>query len=183
MWSDGFQDAPMLPRVSHVQKCPHCGKYFVIDYEKPAEYGDSMSFDTGKLTIAEMCEAYIQLIELQLKMSDVPYILESLIFAFNDEYGRQGKKCMNSKQQTLFDAALRNMAMSHADEIDPVLVGEYWRELGEFDTCIDTLSKVKPCNEYQAHIMDEIIKHAKQGDKDVFEIPSHERALQFEYRP
>lgn len=30
LWSDSKEDAPMLPQVSYVQKCPHCGKYFLM---------------------------------------------------------------------------------------------------------------------------------------------------------
>ena len=29
LWSDNKQIAPMLPEISYVQKCPHCGKYFI----------------------------------------------------------------------------------------------------------------------------------------------------------
>lgn len=29
-WSDNKQKALMLPEISYVQKCPHCGKYYII---------------------------------------------------------------------------------------------------------------------------------------------------------
>lgn len=29
LWSDNKQIAPMMPEISYVQKCPHCGKYYI----------------------------------------------------------------------------------------------------------------------------------------------------------
>ena len=28
-WSDNKQIARMLPEISYIQKCPHCGKYYI----------------------------------------------------------------------------------------------------------------------------------------------------------
>lgn len=31
LWSDNKQIAPMLPEISYIQKCPHCGKYYITE--------------------------------------------------------------------------------------------------------------------------------------------------------
>lgn len=45
-WSDTKVFYPMLPTISHIQKCPSCGKYyFKTDVE--SRKGDNYNFDKG----------------------------------------------------------------------------------------------------------------------------------------
>jgi len=48
LWSDAKWYASMLPQVSYIQRCPHCGKYFF--YSKDVYFGDSEndSWDLGR---------------------------------------------------------------------------------------------------------------------------------------
>lgn len=58
-WSDGKMVAPMLPSVSPVQKCPHCGKYY-LHYKQEGESGTRPSDEGGDLSYREWKEAYQQ---------------------------------------------------------------------------------------------------------------------------
>lgn len=58
-WSDGKMVAPMLPRVSPVQKCAQCGKYY-LEYKQESESGQLESDETGQLSYKEWKEAYQQ---------------------------------------------------------------------------------------------------------------------------
>lgn len=63
IWSDNKRIAPMLPEASYIQKCPHCGKYYIKERQK-VKYGKELfSFELGLLTFPEMKEAFAQLSE------------------------------------------------------------------------------------------------------------------------
>lgn len=49
LWSDNKRIARMMPEISFVQKCPHCGKYFMKSRQEVRYAEDSHSFDTGML--------------------------------------------------------------------------------------------------------------------------------------
>lgn len=59
IWSDMKQMAPMLPRVSPVQKCPKCGCYY-LEYKQVLEESKNESFERGDLSYSEWKEAYRQ---------------------------------------------------------------------------------------------------------------------------
>ena len=60
-WSDNMRDAPMLPQVSIVQKCPKCGKFYILSRQEVKYAKDGCSIELGTLTFPEMKEAFIQL--------------------------------------------------------------------------------------------------------------------------
>ena len=62
LWSDKKQDAPMCPEVSWVQKCPHCGKYYILSRKEFVSSKTTMSSDLGELSLQEAKEALAQLI-------------------------------------------------------------------------------------------------------------------------
>lgn len=59
-WSDLKVFAPMLPQVSPVQKCPHCGMYY-LEHKQTSLMGCGRgSLECGKLNYPEWKEAYHQ---------------------------------------------------------------------------------------------------------------------------
>ena len=58
MWSDTKTVYPMLPKVSFVQKCPHCGGYYLLSRQKEDDYADDFNGGTGKLSYPELKEAW-----------------------------------------------------------------------------------------------------------------------------
>ena len=57
VWSDNKSIAPMLPRVSFVQKCPSCDGYYLMSRQNPKD-GRDISFDTGELSYIELKDAW-----------------------------------------------------------------------------------------------------------------------------
>ena len=55
-WSDGKTVSPMLPKLSPIQKCPHCNHFYLISRVK-TKTGNRVSFEKGWLTFDEMLEA------------------------------------------------------------------------------------------------------------------------------
>lgn len=49
----------MLPKVSPIQKCPSCGKYYFAENVEKRQ-GTDYSFEKGELTYQELKEAKIQ---------------------------------------------------------------------------------------------------------------------------
>lgn len=85
----------MLPQISPVQKCPHCGKYY-LHYKQRSENGERPSFELGELSYSEWKEAYSQLKEerensnqyKKVDERDLATICLSIIQAYNDYYER-----------------------------------------------------------------------------------------------
>jgi hypothetical protein len=113
IWSDMKRIAPMLSRVSPVQKCPKCGKYY-LEYKQKSEKGKRESSERGELSYWEWKEAYMQFcsngeektiterkfllfkkervikIDADLDETDWNNMRMWLIQAFNDNYYRVG---------------------------------------------------------------------------------------------
>ena len=89
-WSDTYMYSPMLPRLSPVQKCPHCGSYFMMPDEKPRykeNDGDfDYSFDTGRLTFPEVKQALLILENSGLKRDKEIALRLEFLYRFNDAY-------------------------------------------------------------------------------------------------
>ena len=89
IWSDNKQIAPMLPEISYVQKCPHCGKYYIIGRQEVKYAKDGHSFDQGLLTYPEMKEAFVQLSEEGfVNEKEETNVRMMLHHAYNDYYYR-----------------------------------------------------------------------------------------------
>lgn len=104
LWSDNKQIAPMLPEISYVQKCPHCGKYYITGRQKVMYAKDGYSFENGLLTYPEMKEAFTQLSEEGfLNEKEEINVRMMLHHAFNDYYYRTAeKKIISEEDKTLF---------------------------------------------------------------------------------
>lgn len=91
-WSDAFSIAPMLPFPYPVQKCPHCGKYFLISRQsQEKKYGAEISFDKGELIYPELKEAFEQS-NSSLTESERISMSFMLIHSFNNIFQRtEGK--------------------------------------------------------------------------------------------
>ena len=86
-WWDLRQDCPMLPRVSYVQRCPHCGKYYMTAVAQHKE-GTEWSFELGALSYPEMRQAWSQLKdELQLTLRI--FLLREYVWTYNDTFQRE----------------------------------------------------------------------------------------------
>ena len=103
IWSDNKQIAPMLPEISYVQKCPHCGKYYITGRQKVKYAKDGYSFEQGLLTYPEIKEAFVQLSEEGfVNEKEESKVRMMLHHAYNDYYYRtEEKDVISDEDKTL----------------------------------------------------------------------------------
>ena len=172
-WSDQKMIAPMLPIVSPVQKCPTCGKYYLID-DQPFEEGNDYSTELGELSYQQWKEAYSQFqADKNTKRDDMQVIRHYLIMAFNDDYYRYFDKPAPAQEEAYFiDVIHEYIASNKWDSRNILFKAELYREAGEMDKCREVLSKIDPnkLDSFNSLIYKEMMERIVNNDKKVFEI-------------
>lgn len=181
LWSDGKQISPMLPKVSPVQKCPRCRKYYLY-YKLPTKTADHESFTTGNLSYKEWKEAFVQLIaEPTLDDHDKSVIYMHLIQAFNDHYYRGPAPAIYTKESVPTEDEFRYIEGIISEFINKtewkynsnlLIKAELYREIGDFANCEKTLNAIDiSClDNFERNIFNCISQKAEAGDKKVFMI-------------
>lgn len=166
-WSDGKQISPMLLRLSPVQKCPECGRYYLLSRlsEEDSREGDSYSFETGWLSFEQALEASHDIVSPSEDEQDTLTVIT--IWAYNDIV-RNGEE-PSEAQRTMFVEYISKI-LSNQDMFadNQVLLGELYREIGNYDKCISILSSYVPDNDYVGLVVKSIIEKAKAQDDKVF---------------
>ena len=187
-WSDSFYYAPHLPKVSNVQKCPHCGGFFMYpDAQKRSDDSKeefNFCLDTGHLSYPEMKQAFL-LLEDSVKGKESEIALRiAFLHNFNEAFREYEKNSWdkdegiaNEKQrnETDFDLHRSNLnaiiSLLDSSETDNApFIAEIYRELGRFDDCIATIEKFKTEDSYIQLIVKSIREKALTNDDKVFEI-------------
>ena len=172
-WSDQKMIAPMLPRVSPVQKCPKCGKYY-LEYKQPYKEGDDWSSERGELSYQEWKEAYEQFkSDKRIKRDDMQVIRHHIIMAFNDEFYRNGSNLVTSQEEAFFIEIINDYIASNKWNSQNMLFkAELYREAGEMTKCEEVLSQIssKSLKEFELKIYDMIKAKMTNGDKKVFQL-------------
>lgn len=174
LWSDNKQDAPMLPRLSSVQKCPLCGGYFMITDTKPvySKKRGAYSEDTGDLSYEEMKEAYNSLKSEDLSQTERLELLFSMIHSYNDAF-RYGRDETRTEEDASLhrECLLRAIEMLKSQNQSAIpLIAEFHREAGQFDQCLAALKNYEPENEFDHRICAAIRQNAQDGSSQVIEI-------------
>ena len=110
LWSDNKQIAPMLPEISYVQRCPHCGKYYITGRQEVKYAKDGYSFEKGLLSYPEMKEAFVQLSEEGfLNKKEESNVRMMLHHATNDFYYRSddNKEILTEEKNQLQEKVIR----------------------------------------------------------------------------
>ena len=170
-WSDNKQIAPMLPEISFVQNCPHCGKYYIRTRQEIRYKDDGCSFEQGLLSFIEMKEAFAQLSQEGYKESyEEPNVRVMLHQAYNDYYHR-------NKDNSEILSEDWNLFVSNAkwliDNVitDSVLKAEYNREISEFSTALSLLaSRERSSDKFFERFADVVREKAQNKDNHVFRI-------------
>ncbi|MBQ5888730.1 MAG: hypothetical protein IIW77_05600 [Bacteroidaceae bacterium] len=165
LWSDAKQVAPMLPCVSDVQKCPACGHYFFLS-EAKTEEGDDYSFETGRLSFDESIEAFGEL--NGCSDDELENLSVVVAWAFNDII--REKRTPTPEQYAKFKDIISS-TLEHPKFVgNELLKAELYREIGEFEKCLNILSEYTPEESFLAVIKEKIIEKAKERDCKVFVI-------------
>lgn len=185
-WSDGKTVGPMMPRVSPVQKCPRCGKYY-LHYKQEGRTGDSMSDERGRLSYSQWKEAYEQFKEdATIDDRDRCIILMNLIHGYNDAYYRFYDESGTFIQEPPFEPnppkeefeffvsnVQRYIALADLTRPEDLMFkAELYREAGMFEECKETLETVDcaKLHPYTRKIYDGIKRRMEKKVKKVFRI-------------
>ena len=94
------------------------------------------------------------------------------LFKYNDEYGGRYTQEKEAPEGILNKRkdVLQGLIQLHLESNNNLFVAELYRELGEFDKCIELASRAQEEGGFQAVVAEQIIQHAKDEDANVFEI-------------
>ena len=122
----------------------------------------------GTLNFQEAREALEQLYEssdLKRRFTLRLYVL----YAYNDMYGRSGVIPLDgSDDQLFFEENCREMI--RMERTIPTLRAELYREIGEFDKCLEYLDSLEPPGEHENKVRELIKERALIGDRTVFRL-------------
>ena len=90
-----------------------------------------------------------------------------VLYAFNDAYGREGVKCLDESEDYLFFAE-NCREMIKMEKTEGTLRAELYREIGEFEKCIEFLDSLEPAKEYENKVRSQIRQMAENKQKEVF---------------
>ena len=170
VWSDTRRHYPMLPEVSPIQKCPHCGKYYFIEQaekHQPKEDPEfSYSSDLGTLSYAELKEARQQMLCLTLTKIQRWIINHLLFMAYNDEFRRYPyapEKYPDSEDKDLFDTTVKELLDGIVSSADYDLFhAELLRETGRFEEASDIL--LKHTTKEDRWVVEAMLRHIDNKD-------------------
>ena len=170
LWSDNKQIAPMLPEISYVQKCPHCGKYYITGRQEVKYAKDGYSFEKGLLTYPEMKEAFAQISEEGfLNEKEEINVRMMLHHAYNDYYYRTDeKKVISEEDKTLFHE--NGLWLINNLITDSVMKAEFYREIGEIDTAKSILDSITVEDEFLKRIVTAIKERLEVNNCQVFKV-------------
>ena len=170
LWSDNKQIAPMLPEISYVQKCPHCGKYYITGRQEVKYAKDGYSFEKGLLTYPEMKEAFAQISEEGfLNEKEEINVRMMLHHAYNDYYYRtEEKKVISEEDKTLFHE--NGLWLINNLITDSVMKAEFYREIGEIDTAKSILDSITVEDEFLKRIVTGIKERLEVNNCQVFKV-------------
>ena len=170
LWSDNKQIAPMLPEISYVQKCPHCGKYYITERQEVKYAKDGYSFEKGLLTYPEMKEAFTQLSEEGFFNENEEINVRMMLHhAYNDYYYRtEEKKVVSEEDKTLFHK--NGLWLINNLITDSVMKAEFYREIGEIDTARSILDSITVEDEFLKRIVTAIKDRLEVNNCQVFKL-------------
>jgi len=183
VWSDNKTIAPMLPRVSFVQKCPSCGCYYLMSRQNPKD-GREISFDTGDLSYIELKDAWHSLnntsnspelygwsklkaaVGLSKSFDTRPLtddekltVLIMQVWAYNDEYTRETvKQAPQEEKQYIHGIIDKLLDLSCVDDL---LKAEFLRETGRFEESMSLLDKYSTDDQF----LQRLIKRLKDENR------------------
>lgn len=175
VWSDTRRDYPMLPEVSPIQQCPHCGKYYFIEQAK-SRYSDDResemrSFgELGKLSFHQLVDAKKQMESLSLTKMQRWILNHQIFMAYNDSFRRKQEKhsCIPSNEdEYLYRQVITELleGINQSDEYN-LFHAELLREIGRFQEARDVLSRHK--SDDDEWVVNAMLRHIADEDTKPF---------------
>ena len=161
LWSDAKQIAPMLPRVSYIQRCPNCGKYFFYTQEVKAGNSNNYGGGTGDLPLEYLKEALTQ---LQPTGNDEHILRINILWAFNDRYGNMEQSDIPIEE---WEYHMNNVQHLLQMGIDNLFRAELYREIGDFEKAIQILQSLEIADNMR-ELQRQLLQQAQLHNRKVF---------------
>ena len=169
-WSDGKKIAPMLPETSYVQKCPHCGKYYITSRQEP-RFASVWGFgEQGLLTFPEMKEAFDQISKEGFEDANEEETLHfMLLYAYNDYYYRSEEgKTVDENDHILFVNNVKWILENC--ELDDITKAEFYREIGDMANAKKLAESLGTGNMFYNNYVECLNARIEQNDCIAFKI-------------
>ena len=118
-----------------------------------------MNFEEAREALEQLYEASNEKSRFILRL----YVL----YAFNDKYGREGLKYLLDCEDYLYFVE-NCREMIKMEQTNSTLRAELYREIGEFDQCVQYLDSLEPAGEYENQVREQIRQRALDQDRMVF---------------
>ena len=161
LWSDAKQIAPMLPRVSYIQRCPNCGKYFFYTQEVEAGTSNNYGGGTGDLPLEYLKQALTQ---LQPTGNEEHILRINILWAFNDRYGDMEQSDIPIEEWAYHVDNVHHLVQM---DIDALLRAELFREIGDFDKAIQILQSHEVADNLK-DLQRQLLQQSQQHNRKVF---------------
>lgn len=178
-WSDAYWRATMAPIQYPIQKCGHCGHYFLLSRAKRPWFYSEKKLEyptTGRLCYEEVKEALEFLLTLKLTPKEQLTVRSAFIHSYNDAFRNFGDGI--TEERSIDDRELHRKNLLSTIPLldrgkinDTYLIAEFFREAGEFNSCIKTLEGFSTIKPYLKEIADIVLQKALCHDDMVFELP------------
>ena len=172
-WSDGKMIASMLPKLSPVQKCPQCGKYY-IEYKQKYRLIDGFSLERGEMPFEDWRKAYLQFQTEEIEDEEMMNIRYWLVQSFNDTFYRnEDEQVKQTADDYTFIKEIIKLFIESFERMQdhsPMLIAEFYREANEMEKCADVLNSINydELKDHEKVIYDGINTRMKQGITEVF---------------
>lgn len=200
LWSDGFEQHPMWPQPSIVQKCLHCGRYSLLSHwEETERFGQEDSVTTEISSYAEAKKAYLELQSSPLNNNDAYQLALFFVHAYNSQFKRRdiAAAFLHSKRDPrentcnyppspipdaddlkLYNEASQTIIYSPAFTTDKqILLAEMYREREEWNEAYETLQRISSSS--KKPIVEALLYHISQKHAHLFPLKIDRYKLDF----
>ena len=148
-WSDGFQQAPMMPDASEIIRCNKCGAvHWQNKFQQIEDIDENEEYPAPEKPSVDDLMQFLHLKNYR-NSDEEKYLRVHIWWKINDlirnipDYS-EFKACANDFKDNLQQL----VEMLNTDEFEGLLKAEAYRELGEFRMCIKILNALRSTPDY-----------------------------------
>jgi hypothetical protein len=172
-WTDGKEEAPMLPDYPQLVKCPHCSNMLWIDEAKELTRTEHFSSPQGRKEAKTYKKPTLNnyhhfLNTVKVEKEKELYLRMQAWWASNDKYRHNPSENVSLSVEETRNLELLFSMLQTADSSERIIKAEIARELGRYEECQILLDqKFEPDLEL---VVETIRKLAQKGLHQVAEL-------------
>ena len=166
VWSDWLDEEFSYRVLSTLQRCPHCGGYYIVTHEgAPTEV--AIATDDGKIELEELEKFLCE--ERDLENVELANLYMQYVHMYNDCFRRnpiEGIKATYNQSKLFSDAVL---FLTERCRIPQIVIADLYRQAGMFRKCMEYAADfVCRCNDEDKEILDKTRYLAIKGETEPF---------------